>query len=179
MLRGLCTLAMSLPLVKAPSTPWRINLTCHSERSGPRPAKSKNLLCASLLTWRPIQAGCWLEWVIAIAVFSATLQCLAQQSSQTQIPPQVTFVAKDATALRAILQIAQQTRQPLGIILGESRQKLCEIHHAFQIHGEQIGDALDEAILDTGYSIRDEDDVLILLPARPDFLAADSARLPL
>jgi len=117
----------------------------------------------------PIPACRWLEWVIAAILASAALHCLAQHSRQTPDPPHVTFVARDATALHAILQMAQQTRQPLGIIFGENPQRLCEIHHAFQIRTGQIRDALDQAILDTGYSIRDEDDILILQP--PDLIS--------
>ncbi|MBV8672256.1 MAG: hypothetical protein JOZ33_02375 [Acidobacteriaceae bacterium] len=98
----------------------------------------------------------------ALAFALASLPfCFAQQPNDT---PHVSFVSTDATALRAVLEVGQQTRQPLGIIFGENPQKLCEIHRPFQIHDEQPRDALDQAVRDTGYSIKEQDDVLILIP---------------
>jgi len=106
---------------------------------------------------------------VLVLAMAALPICLAQQPAVTPEPPQVTFATKDATPLRAVLEIGLQSRQPTGIIFGENPQKLCETHSAFDIHTEQVRDALDKATVDTGYFIRDEDGVLVLVP--PDLMA--------
>jgi len=103
----------------------------------------------------------------ALAFALASLPfCFAQQPNDT---PHVTFVSADTTALRAVLEVGQQTRQPLGIIFGANPQKLCEIRHAFNIRSDQPRDALDEVLGNTGYSIEDDDGVLVLIP--PDLMS--------
>lgn len=93
---------------------------------------------------------------------------LSQVVDQERPSASVTFTTPKATALQAVIQVAEQTRQPLGIEFGEHPGKLCEIQHVFNIQNESTQDALVKSLQDTGYSVEDEAGVLVIVA--PDLM---------
>lgn len=103
--------------------------------------------------------------------------CLSAQSDGTQgcaaqgalVPvlvanpgSKVTFQCERATPLELIRAVGHQTRIPIGIVLGEDPGVLSKPIRSFDL--EQVGArfALQKAIQETGYSLNEEDGVIVL-----------------
>jgi len=76
---------------------------------------------------------------------------------------EVTFACDHATALQLIEATGRQTRNPLGIVLGEDRTFLSKTQRTYNLEKVDTKSALLEAIAGTGYSLREEDNVLVLV----------------
>jgi hypothetical protein len=76
---------------------------------------------------------------------------------------EVTFECDHATALQLIEATGRQTRNPLGIVLGEDRTLLSKTHRTYNLDKVDTKSALLEAIAGTGYSLREEDNVFVLV----------------
>jgi len=90
--------------------------------------------------------------------------CLGQEQEQMKPINLVTFVSSDASPLDAVIATALQTHAPVGIALGERQKILCESKHHFEIKGETQRDSLVDALRGTGYSLREEQGVLVVVP---------------
>jgi hypothetical protein len=87
----------------------------------------------------------------------------------------ITFKCRHATALDLIRATGRQTRIPIGLVLGLDSSMLEKPQHSYHLEGVTAQNALAEAIRDTGYSLREEDGVLVLIagdlaPRQANFL---------
>jgi hypothetical protein len=76
---------------------------------------------------------------------------------------EVTFECDHATALQLIEATGRQSRNPLGIILGEDPTLLSKIQRTYRLEKVDTKAALLEAIAGTGYSLKEEDNVFVLV----------------
>lgn len=76
---------------------------------------------------------------------------------------EVTFQCRDATALQLIEATGRQTRQPLGIVFGEDPTLLTKSKRTYNLDRVDTRSALLEAIAGTGYSLREENHVFLLI----------------
>jgi hypothetical protein len=76
---------------------------------------------------------------------------------------EVTFECDHATALQLIEATGRQTRNPLGIVLGEDPSLLSKTQRTYNLEKVDAKSALLEAIAGTGYSLREEDNVFVLV----------------
>jgi hypothetical protein len=83
--------------------------------------------------------------------------------------PLVNFKSATSTPLDVIIATGVQTRAPIGIVFGEHQLTLCNGRRDFDITGATPGIALAEAIRDTGYSLKTQNSVNVLVA--PDMLA--------
>ena len=75
----------------------------------------------------------------------------------------VTFHCAHATPMDLIHAVGFQTRQPLGVVLGAHTQALLHKTHSYDLHHLDARTALRRAIAGTGYSIRAEGGVLVIM----------------
>jgi hypothetical protein len=75
----------------------------------------------------------------------------------------VTFECGHATALQLIEATGRQTRNPLGVILGEDPTLLSKTQRTYHLDKVDTKSALLEAIAGTGYSLKEEDNVFVLV----------------
>jgi len=75
----------------------------------------------------------------------------------------VTFKCTHATPLDLIRATGRQTRIPIGLVLGLNPSLLGTPTRSYNLEGVTAQDALAEAIRDTGYSLTEEDGVLVLI----------------
>jgi hypothetical protein len=76
---------------------------------------------------------------------------------------EVSFACDHATALQVIEATGRQTRHPLGIVLGEDPTLLSKTRRSYNLEKVGIKTALQEAIAGTGYSLREEDNVFVIV----------------
>jgi hypothetical protein len=117
--------------------------------------------------------------VLAIGLlFSLSSGCLRAQNAQpggckttAEFAPVVvsnpsitiTFKCAHATPLDLIRAAGRQTRIPIGLVLGLDPGILEKPQRFYDLEGVTAQNALTEAIRDTGYSLREEDEVLLLI----------------
>jgi hypothetical protein len=87
----------------------------------------------------------------------------------------VTFKCTHAAPLDLIRATGRQTRIPIGLVLGFDPSVLEKPQRSYDLEGVTTQNALTEAIRDTGYSLREEDGVLVLIagdltPRQANFL---------
>jgi hypothetical protein len=75
----------------------------------------------------------------------------------------VTFKCAHATPLDLIRAIGRQTRIPIGLVSGPDPGMLEKPQHSYDLEGVTAQNALNEAIRDTGYSLREEGGVFLLM----------------
>lgn len=75
----------------------------------------------------------------------------------------VTYVCSDATRLEVIEAVGRQTRLPIGLALGRDARSLLKQHRAYSMHELEGRAALQEAIQGTGYTLHEQDGVLLLV----------------
>jgi len=75
----------------------------------------------------------------------------------------VTFNCTHATPLDLIRATGRQTRVPIGLVLGPDSSKLEKPQRSYDLEEVSARDALTEAIHGTGYVLREEGDVLVLV----------------
>lgn len=117
--------------------------------------------------------------VLAISLlFSLSCGCLRAQNIQSdgckttaRFAPDivsnpsatVTFKCTHAAPLDLIRATGRQTRIPIGLVLGLDPSMLEKPQRYYDLEGVTAQNALTEAIRDTGYSLREEDGVLVLI----------------
>lgn len=75
----------------------------------------------------------------------------------------VSFKCEDASPLDVIRAVGFQTRVPIGVVRGKDLDKLSRARHSFDLERVDAKAALWTAIDGTGYSIKDEDGVLVVV----------------
>lgn len=75
----------------------------------------------------------------------------------------VTFKCDHATPLDLIHAVGFQTRTPIGIAVGGDPDALSKDTHSYDLEDADVRSALMKAIEGTGYSVREEDQVMVLL----------------
>ncbi len=75
----------------------------------------------------------------------------------------VTFICDRATPMDLIRAVGHQTRIPIGIVIGEDAGLLSKPIHSYHLVKMDARSALQEAIQGTGYALRDEIPVLVLI----------------
>jgi hypothetical protein len=75
----------------------------------------------------------------------------------------VTFQCEKATALEAIRAVGFQARIPIGVVLGRDLDALSKASHRFDFVDLDARSALLIAIEGTGYSIKEEGDVMVIV----------------
>jgi len=75
----------------------------------------------------------------------------------------VTFKCTHATPLDLIRAAGRQTRIPIGLVLGLNPSRLEKPQRSYDLEGVTAQNALTEAIRDTGYSLREDDGVQVLI----------------
>lgn len=112
-----------------------------------------------------------------LVLFASTVGASAQLFASSQCLPQgdyvpklvsnpgntVTFQCDRATRLDLIRAIGFQTRTPIGVVLGANLDALTRTTRAYDLKGLTINAALAEATKGTGYTIRNEDGVTVLV----------------
>jgi hypothetical protein len=76
---------------------------------------------------------------------------------------EVTFQCDHATALQLIEATGRQTRNPIGIVLGADPTLLLKTTRTYNLEKVDTRTALLEAMAGTGYSLREEDNVFMLI----------------
>jgi hypothetical protein len=74
----------------------------------------------------------------------------------------VTFQCERATPLDLIRAVGRQTRMPLGIVLGSDPDTLSKSSRSFDLEQVDAMFALRKAIQDTGYSLKEESQAIVL-----------------
>jgi hypothetical protein len=74
-----------------------------------------------------------------------------------------TFKCDRATPLEVIRAVGFQTRIPIGVVLGRDLDALSKTTHAYDLENVDAKFALSKAIEGTGYSIKDEDHVVVIV----------------
>lgn len=75
----------------------------------------------------------------------------------------VTFECDQATPLDLIRAVGFQTRMPIGLVLGRDLDALSKTTHAYDLENVDARFALSKAIEGTGYSIKDENHVVVII----------------
>jgi len=75
----------------------------------------------------------------------------------------VTFKCDRATPLDVVRSVGRQTRIPIGIVLGEDPRALSKSSRAFDLENVDAKLALLTAIQGTGYSLKEENHVMVLV----------------
>jgi hypothetical protein len=117
--------------------------------------------------------------VLAISLlFGVSSECLHAQNQQSdgcktsaEFSPvivrnpsaTVTFKCAHATPLDLIRATGRQTRIPIGLVLGLDSSKLENPQRSYDLEGTTAQDALTEAIHGTGYMLREEEGILVLM----------------
>jgi hypothetical protein len=74
----------------------------------------------------------------------------------------VTFKCDAAAPLDLIRAVGQQTRIPIGVVLGEDPDALSRLVRSYELEGVNARGALLKAIEGTGYSLEEKDHVMVL-----------------
>jgi hypothetical protein len=88
---------------------------------------------------------------------------------------EVTFKCSQATPLELVRAVGFQTRLPIGVVLGRDLDLLSMTTHAYYLENADARSALSKAIEGTGYSMKDENGVVVLIagdlaPSQRDLL---------
>jgi hypothetical protein len=88
----------------------------------------------------------------------------------------VTFKCNHATPLELIRAVGFQTRLPIGLVSGRDLDALSKTKHSYDLDNADARSSLLKAIEGTGYSIKNEDEVLVIIagdlaPRQRDLLA--------
>lgn len=88
----------------------------------------------------------------------------------------VTFQCNRATAFDVIRAVGDQTRIPIGVALGRDSDALTKTTHSYDLENVDARSALGQALEGTGYSVKEESGVLVLIagdlaPRQRDLLA--------
>jgi hypothetical protein len=88
----------------------------------------------------------------------------------------VTFKCDHATPLELIRAVGFQTRLPIGLVLGRDLDALSKTKHSYDLDNADARPALLKAIEGTGYSIENENQVVVIIagdlaPRQRDLLA--------
>jgi hypothetical protein len=75
----------------------------------------------------------------------------------------VTFKCDHATSLDLIRAVGFQTRIPIGIVLGQNPDSLSKATHRYELENADAWSALLKAIEGTGYSIKDQNHVVVII----------------
>lgn len=75
----------------------------------------------------------------------------------------VTFKCNHATPMDLIRAVGVQTRTPIGIVLGQDSGILSKAGRPYDLEKVDVRRALLEAIEDTGYTLKEEDHVMVLM----------------
>jgi len=75
----------------------------------------------------------------------------------------VTFQCASATPLDLIRAVGFQTRTPIGVALGRDTDALTRAAHPYDLQAVDVQTALSAAIEGTGYSLHDENGVVVLI----------------
>ena len=75
----------------------------------------------------------------------------------------VTFRCEDASSLDLIRAVGFQTRIPIGVVLGKDLDKLSRTKRSFDLERVDAKAALSAAIDGTGYSIEDENGIMVVV----------------
>lgn len=105
---------------------------------------------ATFLTAQPPKHGCTTELEYAPKVVG-------------NVDSTVTFVCDRATPMDLIRAVGRQTRIPIGIVVGEDPGLLFKPIHSYHLVKVDARSALQEAIEGTGYTLRDDNPVLVLI----------------
>jgi hypothetical protein len=105
---------------------------------------------ATFLTAQPPMHGCTTELEFAPKMVR-------------NVDSTVTFVCDRATPMNLIRAVGRQTRIPIGIVVGEDPGLLSKPIHSYHLEKVDARSALQEAIQGTGYALRDENPVLVLI----------------
>jgi hypothetical protein len=76
----------------------------------------------------------------------------------------VTFRCNQGTALDLIESTGRQARIPIGLVLDNRQEILFHTKRQFDLTGADAASALREAIRKTGYELKQEGDVLVIVP---------------
>ncbi|MGH9440209.1 MAG: hypothetical protein ACRD22_20655, partial [Terriglobia bacterium] len=90
------------------------------------------------------------------------LSCGYCQSVGRSSPHKVTYLSRGNTAMNAVSAIALQSHAPVGIVIGEQQNRLCEAPVNIDIRDMPARNALAEVGAASGYSLRDANGVLLL-----------------
>ncbi len=97
----------------------------------------------------------------------STLGCLPREEFAPVLVKnpemKVTFKCDHATPLDLIRTVGFQTRIPIGIVLGRNLDSLSKTTHPYDLENADAKSALLKAIEGTGYSIKNENHVVILI----------------
>lgn len=94
------------------------------------------------------------------------LSMLGSSYCQVSSPPpphRVTYVSSGDTPMNAVSAIALQSHAPIGIVIGEQQNKLCQTPVPFDIRDMTVKNALAKIGAASEYSLRDENGVLVLV----------------
>lgn len=75
----------------------------------------------------------------------------------------VTFKCDQATPMDLIRATGRQTRIPIGVVLGNDEDALSRPVYSYDLEGADARSALLKAIEGTGYSLKDENHVMVLI----------------
>jgi hypothetical protein len=76
----------------------------------------------------------------------------------------VTFRCNQGTALDLIESAGRQARIPIGLVLDARQEIIFHTKRQFDLIGADAASALREAIRETGYELKQEGDVLVIVP---------------
>jgi hypothetical protein len=114
-----------------------------------------------------------------IALAGCSTICVRAQSDQTQVcaargefepavvisssGSMVTFKCDRATPLDVVRSVGRQTRIPIGVVLGQDHRALSKSSRSFDLEKVDAKLALLTAIQGTGYSLKEENHVMVLV----------------
>lgn len=75
----------------------------------------------------------------------------------------VTFVCPKATRLEFVQAVGRQTRVPIGVVIGRDARVLLQQRRRYAMRDVDVRTALREAIQGSGYTLRLQDDVFLLV----------------
>jgi len=81
----------------------------------------------------------------------------------SNIDSTVTFICDRATPMDLIRAVGRQTRIPIGVVLGEDSGLLSKPIHSYHLEKVDARSALQAAVQGTGYTLRDQNSVLVLI----------------
>lgn len=98
---------------------------------------------------------------------ASSLACWAEQENKPRLVANpsstVTFKCRDTTRLALIRAVGRQTRIPIGVAMSEDAAILTKTREHYDLVGVDAKTALREAIVGTGYSLKEKDGVLVLM----------------
>ncbi len=111
-----------------------------------------------------VLAGCG---VISLnAQTSQTRGCLAREEYAPVLVSnpgsKVTFRCDRASPLDLIRSVGRQSRRPIGVVLGRDPSRLSRPSHSYDVENVDARVALRKAIEGTGYTLKEENHVLVL-----------------